>query len=1170
MFEREMKLDTFCHCLATSTALLLSFCTASAALDSPAQFPPQASSPGTGLAQRYSRLPMSFEPNEGQTDPRVQFLSRGRGYALLLTSTEAVISLRDGRKGRASRSKPAQLAVRMSLEGATPGIQAQGLNELAGTVNYFVGSDPKKWRSGISTYAKVKYPEIYPGIDLVYYGNQQELEFDFIVAPGADPRLIALSFEGADRLEVGWQGELSLHLGGRVIQWHKPVVYQEANGRREEISCRYVFDEQGLVGFDVAAYDPARPLIIDPVMVYSTFLGGGGLDVAECIAVNSAGNAFVCGETASINFPTRFPVDAAANGLSDVFVTRLGTNGGGLAFSTYLGGSADEVGLAIAVDRNNLVYVAGQTSSGNFPRLNAYQNTLSGELDGFVLKLGASGSNLLYSTYFGGSGFESANGIAVDAGGNAYVVGETDSGQGFPRKNPFQNNSGGFLDAFVARFNTAVSGSASLVYASWLGGRDDERANGVALDGATNVYVCGEIFTPEVDVSGFPTQNAVQPEFGGGFTDGFVAKISSGSSPSVLFSSFLGGTNEDAAFAIDLDTAGNLYVTGSTISPDFPTRNAMQPIIGGGGDFFTHDAFVTKLNGAGSEVLYSTFLGGTLDEEGFGIAVDTSGIVYVAGSTDSDDFPITLGADQPSYGEGASDGFVSKFNPAVPGPSALIYSTFLGGIDRDLVEGLALDGSDNFYVTGQTSSDDFPVKAGSFQTNHAGGFSDGFITKFSSPRDLSIATTTTPENGVLGSNLTYTIKVNNNGRAQFSAVVLTDPLPTSLTYVTHSTTRGNCTYNSTNRTLTCNFGIMASNVSATVTLVTRTPQPGVATNIIRLTATETENNRGNNTNIVITPILGMPDVTLTQTASPEPVIVGSNLTYRLEVRNKGPALARAVVLTNRLPVTAGIVAIPEYCFAISNTVVCLLGNMADGASNIVEITVTNRIPGTIISIANVTTFDFDPVPSNNVVRTTNIVFARDIDLSISGAVAPSPVPLGSELTYTLVVSNHSSVNAMSVMVTNTLPQTVTFISAQTTLGACNATPAGIVSCALGTLSHGASATINIRGRATVEGAIANTATVSSGQPDTNLMNNTASTVVTVVPSDDVSIAIRVEGTNAVLSWPTSAGAFELQSTTSLDPSINWQLVTDVPTVIDGQNVVTQRFSETMQFYRLIK
>jgi len=688
------------------------------------------------------QLPLSFEPNQGQTDNRVKFLSRGKGYVLFLAANEAVLELAKGSRQppQASRypgvssasNKPLQddaartAVLRMRLAGANPSPETVGLEELPGKSNYFIGKDPSKWHTNVPMYSRVKYHDVYPGIDLVYYGNQRQLEQDFVIRPGAEPRSIVLGFQGADKLEVDAEGELVLHTAIGPIRQQRPFIYQEVNGVRREISGGYVLKSKDRVGFDVAAYNTSRPLVIDPVLLYSTYLGGGG-ELNAAITVDSAGNAYVTGVTTSTNYPTTAGdfQTTAPGGPGDAFVTKLNPTGSGLVYSTYLGGSGSDQGSGIAVDSSGNAYVTGVTFSRNFPTtLGAFQTTgPRGNQAAFVTKLNPTGSGLLYSTYLGGSYADNGASIAVDSSGNAYVTGQADSNDFPTTAGAFQPTfGGGNSDAYVAKLNPTGSG---LVYSTYLGGINQDQAIGIAVDSSGDAYVVGT--TGSAD---FPTtagafqatgnQGAINP------FDAFVTKVNPTGS-GLVYSTYLGGSRFDEGTAIAVNALGNAYVTGLTESADFPTTvGALQTTLDG-----TDDAFVTKLDPTGSVLVYSTYLGGSSVDFGRAIAVDSSGNAYVAGLTESTNFPTSAGAFQPTSG-GSQDAFVTEVNPT---GSGLVYSSYLGGSGNDYGQGIALDSLTipNAYVTGTTSSTDFPTTPGAFQTTFGGGTSDAFVVKIAPP-----------------------------------------------------------------------------------------------------------------------------------------------------------------------------------------------------------------------------------------------------------------------------------------------------------------------------------------------------------------------------------------------------------------------------------------------------
>jgi hypothetical protein len=555
----------------------------------------------------------------------------------------------------------------MQVLGGNANPRVMGEDPLPGKVNYFLGNDSSQWHTNIPTYGMVEYQQVYPGIDMVYYGSGQQLEYDFVVAPGADPSVIRLGFAGADGVVVNGQGNLVLHAGGQDLLQHKPTVYQEVNGTRQEIAGHFMLLQTPpsllvtshsplatpQVAFQLAPYDTGQPLVIDPVLSYSTYFGSSGDDYSTGIAVDpTTGDVLVTGATTSTNFPTANPIQPNfGGGFYDAFVAQLSADGSTLVYSTYLGGSDFDSGLGIAVDpTTGDALVTGITSSTNFPTANPLQPNNHGGNDAFVARLSVDGSALVYSTYLGGSNDDRGFGIAVDpTTGDALVTGWTLS-QNFPIANPLQPNNHGGYDAFVARLS--ADGSA-LVYSTYLGGSNDDQGKGIAVDPATgDALVTGWTLSQN-----FPIANPLQPSLGGPFaTNAFVARLSADGS-TLVYSTYLGGSNFDSGYGIAVDpTTGDALVTGSTNSANFPTANPLQP--NNAGDV---DAFVARLSADGSALVYSTYLGGSGGDVGSGIAVDpATGDALVTGETNSTNFP-TANPLQPNYG-GGIDAFVARIS----------------------------------------------------------------------------------------------------------------------------------------------------------------------------------------------------------------------------------------------------------------------------------------------------------------------------------------------------------------------------------------------------------------------------------------------------------------------------------------------------------------------------
>ena len=724
------------------------------------------------LSEAYGKIPLHFEANKGQTDSDVKFLARGSGYSLFLTANEAVLSLspqrtqraqKDNSKSCSASSAPSAVNLRMKLVGANPQPQVAGQQELPGKVNYFIGNDPKQWRTNVATYGKVKYEEVYDGIDLVYYGNQQQLEYDFVVAPGADPKDIALEFDvGADLrvcptdagnhrglpLRIGADGDLVLRVGDRGLRFNKPFAYQEVNGERREVASRYVllsndqdhvsrFSPKLRFGFHVGSYDNTQPLIIDPILAYSTYFGGSQFDTIFGIAVDNSGNAYITGETDTASLAGRQGLrigpahSQSCNNCSDAFVAKLNASGTVLDYLTILGGSNDDSnGQSIAVDSAGNAYVTGLTRASDFPTPNGFQvGGTRFRNKAFVAKLNASGSALLYATILSGSqdSFQSDIGrdIAADDAGNAYVTGGTSSPD-FPTKNALQPNIGGSGDSFLAKIDTTSAGASSLVYSTFLGAS----ALGVAVDTSGNVYVGGATFLATI-FGVTPTRLGA-----GGSSDVFVAKLNSTGS-ALLYATAIGGSGADSGFDMTIDSSGNAYLTGETVSTNFPTTaGAAQTAFGGG----FSDAFVVKLNAAGNAFVYSTYLGGSGGDQGFGIGVDGSQNAIVTGSPAGS---ATLAGTAPTrFGVGGGpDVFVAKLN--VSG-TALTDLTILGSSDADIVTDIAVDSAGGTYVTGDTSGTNFPL-ASALQSSLSGP-DDAFIAKIQFEINRRLAFTVQPGN----------------------------------------------------------------------------------------------------------------------------------------------------------------------------------------------------------------------------------------------------------------------------------------------------------------------------------------------------------------------------------------------------------------------------------------
>jgi hypothetical protein len=754
------------------------------------------------LAQNYGKLPLSFEANKGQANPSIQFLSRGDRYGIYLTAQEAVLTLHqpqdqaaqqaNGRQTARSGHAPMALSshmpggadanrqpdrqpaaqsaaqavadiVRMQLAGVNPHAQPMGEDTLPGTANYFVGRDSSQWHRNIPTFAKVRFGSVYPGVDLVYYGNQRQLEYDFIVAPGASAQPIQLHFAGATELKLDASGNLTIAAEHGQIAFHKPVLYQTAGGKRLPVQGEFKLLADNTVGFATGPYDHTKPLVIDPTLVYSTYLGGDQQDYAVSIAVDAAGEAYVTGLTWSEDFPlTPGAFESvnhatASNGVSTAFVSKLNASGTALIYSTYLGGNAiantnfnqGDYGHSIAVDASGDAYVTGWTYSSDFPvTAGAYQTTnkaaANSEATGFVTKLSPSGTTLVYSTYLGGSTLDEPLSLTIDSSGDAYTSGFTFSSDYPTTTGAFQtaNKSAdyGNWNAFVTKLNPT---GTKLVYSTYLGGSGENGStvNGlyalsaVAVDKSGNAYIEGFAQSTDypVTTTAYQTRNNAAANGGANIV---LTKLNS-TGTELLYSTYLGGSSGSGDFSegIVLDSADNAYISGFTYNSDFPVTKGAFQTTNNAAQYGNSTGFAAKLNPAASgtaSLVYSTFLGGSGGGDVYIPAVDASGNLYLTGSTSSTDFPITKNALQSTNGN--TNAFLTELNPT---GATELYSSYYGGSGEDAGLAAAVGSGGTVFLAGSTSSNDFPVTKGSFATNYIANINTAFLAKF----DLGAAST---------------------------------------------------------------------------------------------------------------------------------------------------------------------------------------------------------------------------------------------------------------------------------------------------------------------------------------------------------------------------------------------------------------------------------------------
>jgi hypothetical protein len=679
-------------------------------------------------AERLEALPMIFEPNVGQADDRVKFIARGRGYTAFVTETGVVLGL-NGKRGGPSlgagldvesegpAAPPRSVTLRWpGADLASRSGHAEGENRLEGKINYLVGDDPANWKTDVPTFERVRYEGVYPGVDLVLYGNGRSLEYDFVVAPGADPRAVAMEFEGADSVKLDESGDLVIRVGDEELRQPRPTLYQvDGEGSTQLVQAGYSLDAAGKARIDVGSYDAARALVVDPAIFYSTYLGGAGSDTAYGIFVDALGSAYVTGSTSG-PFPTTFGAfDTTFNGATDAFVTKLTPAGNALVYSTYLGGTLRDMAYDVAVDPAGNAYAVGGTSSANYPTTaGSFDPFFNGGLDVFVTKLNAAGNALVYSTFVGSAGSDRADALALDTAGFAYVTGVTWS-PGYPvTAGAFDVGFNGASDAFVTKLSPPGN---ALVYSTFLGGAGDDNGDGIALDTLNQAHVTGS-----TRGAGFPvTAGAFDVGYNGGPRDVFATKLNVAGA-ALLYSTFLGGALEDygadIAVAWSGGIAGQAYVTGYSRSVNYPTTAGSFDTTANGG----YDAVVSVLNLTGAALVYSTFVGGALHDYGRGIVVDPNGSAHFVGSTASPNFPMTPGTIDPTF-NGVGDAFAARLSP--PG-NVLLFSTFLGGASDDSGNAVGLV-QGRMFMCGYTGGG-FPVTAATFDTTFNGG-RDAFVTR---------------------------------------------------------------------------------------------------------------------------------------------------------------------------------------------------------------------------------------------------------------------------------------------------------------------------------------------------------------------------------------------------------------------------------------------------------
>jgi len=671
-------------------------------------------------------LPLRFEANQGQWNPDVRFLARSGGVKVLLTDRGPAVGLPEA--GR----------VDLVLEGAAPP-RIQPLEPLAARTDYFIGAR-SNWHTGVTSYARVRYAQVYRGIDAVYYGNQGRLEYDFLLAPGADAGAIRMRFSGADRLRITPAGDLEVQAGGGTLIEKRPLVRQGDVA----VAGRYVLLARDVAAFRLGRYDHSRPLVIDPLLIYSTYIGGTGDDQVNAVKLRANGLLYVTGYTDSLNMP--YINGAYANsplgGATNIFVAILDTTAAGgfqPTYFGYVGGSAVDIPLAMALDAQGDVYLTGTTTSTDFPVVGnsliatfptiplvlATQTPVS-LTQAFVLELNPAlygEVSLLYSTFLGGTqGNTYGNAIDLDQAGNIYVVGTTLAGDFPVTGNAYQTGLWGGQDTFLIEFNTS---SATPLYSTFLGGELDDDGRGVAVAANGLVYMTAFTESTEFPMAGY----SYQPNLAGNY-DLIIAVLdpTQFGTESLIYATYFGGSDTEAVRGMSVDASGNLLLTGYTLSADFPvTPDAAQPTYGGNADLF-----VTVVNPFTPQfLLYSTYLGGSDAEVGYAIGADAQNNIYVTGYTLSKDLPVTPNAPLPTY-PGGVDIVAAKVIPYVAGPNGFGYVTYFGGGSINSGQTLAVAPDGTLYVAGFTGGV-LTTTSNAVQGGYGGGVNDGFLFVLSSP-----------------------------------------------------------------------------------------------------------------------------------------------------------------------------------------------------------------------------------------------------------------------------------------------------------------------------------------------------------------------------------------------------------------------------------------------------
>lgn len=1056
--------------------------------------------------QSLAQLRMPFIANQGQQSPDVAF-SANTPWGAAFVSRTGEIAYLVAAKDETVRTR----FVKEKLIGAAPAM-VHGDQRLPTAISFLRGADPAQWQRGVPAYQQVSLGKVYPGIEIKLQASASNIEKLFFIDPHANPALIKVRPANVTGLKLTRDGELELKTPKGPVIFTKPVAYQEQDGGRVYVDVAYRVAGNDY-GFKLGAYDAAKPLVIDPILA-SASLGGSSNDRLTGMAIDAAGSVFVSGITYSVDLyatPGVFdPTFSAPYAGTDGFVAKLSADLTTVLALTYLGGQGSA--NAIALDSAGAVFVTGSTNASNFPTAsNGYQRVSGGKNEGFILKLSADLTALLGGTFLGGSGNDVLGALLIDAYDNVYVGGTTSSAN-FPITTGAMDTTWGGGKKYVSRFYNY----------SW--------------------------------------------------GDGFVAKLNNGLS-ALLASTFIGGSKGDETVAsLALDSLGNVLVMGLTGSTDFPTTTgAYDRTYNGGSNLLNGmpwgDVFISKLNGNLSQMIASTYLGGNARDYGSGLAVDAQNNVYVSGETYSNDFPVTPGVLDSTGPTNTTytEGFISKFSPDL---TALSASTFLGGSYSDSVSGLAIDSAGNVHAVGYTSSFDFPAMAGVFQGD-ADSFaarmnnqltslfesellgvsgSDGFgliafgqggavyaaggtsyyvgLTLVTNTRivklgavDLSIGLVDTPDPIASGSSLTYTLSIANGGVITATGVTVTQTLPDHINFVSATSAQGACSYTPGTGgmagTVTCTLGTLAGGASAMVSVVVIPTDSGAYGSTAVVSSVEGDSNLANNSAAALTTVGSVPgtaDLSIAVTDSPDPVGIATPLTYAVTVTNNSTNAATGITVTDTLP--AGVsflsaVSSQGVCGESAGIVTCNLGALGGNTAATASIVVQASAAGSVNNSVTVSAAETDPNLANNTASATTSVVVL-ADLAVTQTATPNPASVGTDLIFNIAVSNNGPSSATAVSMADSLPATVTFVSATPTQGSC-AQAGGAVNCALGSLASGASASVAVVVTPTTAGVtLTNIASVSSAETDSNASNNavTASVLVSGAASTTADVGIE--------------------------------------------------------------